>query len=62
MLAAEREQFRLGGSGLLALQIREEAAFDAEGKAVAAWLDYFTAWADFQAASAAGLPDPAPGS
>ena len=55
--AAEQERFRLGASDLLALQIREQAAFDAQVKAVDAVLDYETALADFRAASAEGVED-----
>lgn len=54
--AAEQELFRLGSSDLLAVQIREQAAFDAQSKAVEAFLDFFTAVADYRAAVAEGVP------
>jgi outer membrane protein TolC len=53
--AAEQELFRLGSSDLLAVQIREQAAFDAQSKAVEAYLAYYTALADLDAATAAGV-------
>jgi outer membrane protein TolC len=55
MRDVEAEQFRLGASDLLALQIREAAAFDAEKKAVEAFLDFYTALADYRAAVAEGV-------
>ncbi len=59
---AEQELFRLGSSDLLALQIREQAAFDARVTAVEAYLEYFSAEADYRAATAEGVewrrPDP----
>lgn len=51
--AAEQALFQAGSSDLLALQLREQAAFDARMKAVDAWLDAWSAWADWQAAVAA---------
>lgn len=59
---AERQRFQLGASDLLALQIREQAAFDAQTRAVDARLDYQKALADFRAAvalAAAPAPEPA---
>lgn len=55
---AEQERFRLGSSDLLALQIREQAAFDAQSKQVETFLDFFTALADYRAAIAADLEPP----
>jgi len=55
MRDVEAEQFRLGASDLLALQIREAAAFDAEKTAVEAFLDFYTALADYRAAVAEGV-------
>ncbi len=55
MRDVEAEQFRLGASDLLALQIREAAAFDAEKKAVEAFLEFYTALADYRAAVAEGV-------
>ena len=60
--AAEAEEFRLGSSDLLALQIREQAAFDAQKKAVDVLLDYFVSVADYRAAIALDLPELPPGS
>jgi outer membrane protein TolC len=60
--AAEQERFRLGDSDLLALQLREQAAFDAQLKAVDALLDFHTAVADYRAAIAEGLAPLQPGS
>lgn len=53
--AAEQELFRLGSSDLLSVQIREQSAFDAQSKAVEAYLTYYTALADLQAATAQGV-------
>lgn len=50
--AAEEERFRVGASDLLALQLREQAAFDAQSKAIQAYADFFIALADYQAAIA----------
>lgn len=58
---AEQERFRLGSSDLLALQIREQAAFDAQSKQVETYLDFFTALADYRAAIAADLEPPEDG-
>lgn len=55
---AEQERFRLGSSDLLALQIREQSAFDAQSKQVETYLDFFTALADYRAAIAADLEPP----
>lgn len=51
--AAEEALFQAGSSDLLALQLREQSAFDARMKAVDARLDAWRAWADWQAAVAA---------
>jgi len=53
--AGEEEQFRRGAADLLALQLREQAAFDAEILAVDALAEYFRAFADYRAATAADL-------
>jgi outer membrane protein TolC len=49
---AERERFRAGASDLLAVQIREQAAFDAQVLEVESRMDYFRALADLAAATA----------
>jgi len=54
--AGEDERFRRGASDLLALQIREQAAYDAEVTEVDAILEYFRSAADFRAATATDLP------
>jgi outer membrane protein TolC len=51
----ERERFEKGASDLLALQIREQAAFDARLLEVDARADFFRAKADFEAATAEAL-------
>lgn len=53
--AGEEERFRRGATDLLALQIREQATFDAEVLAVDATNEYFRALADYRAATAADL-------
>lgn len=53
--AGERERFEKGASDLLALQIREQAAFDARLMEVDARADFFRAKADFEAATAVAL-------
>ncbi len=59
--AGEEERFRRGAADLLALQIREQVAFEAEVLAVDAFGEYFRALADYRAAVAADLEDrPAP--
>lgn len=50
---AEKVRFEKGAVDLLALQIREQATFDAEVLAVEAAGDYFRAQADYRAATAA---------
>ncbi|MEJ2540812.1 MAG: TolC family protein, partial [Gemmatimonadota bacterium] len=60
MREVEAEQFRVGASDLLALQLREASAFDAEKKAVDAYLDFYTALADYRAAVAEGVILPPP--
>lgn len=57
--AAENERFAKGATDLLALQIREQTAFEAELAAVEASLEYFRALADFDAATALSAPVPA---
>lgn len=54
--AAETERFLQGATDLLALQLREQAAFEAELTAVDASLEYFRAQADLDAATAASAP------
>jgi len=54
--SAEEERFRRGAADLLALQLRELAAFEARTLAVDAQADFFRAQADFRAASAAEAP------
>jgi outer membrane protein TolC len=51
----ERERFEKGASDLLALQIREQAAFDARLLEVDARADFFRALADYEAATAQSL-------
>lgn len=53
--AAEAEKFRVGGSDLLALQLREQAAFDSHLQEVDALTEYFRALADYRAATAVDL-------
>jgi outer membrane protein TolC len=50
--AGERERFEKGASDLLALQIREQAAFDARLMEVDAKADFFRAVADYEASTA----------
>lgn len=52
---AEEERFRRGASDLLALQLREQAAFDAQTLAVEAYAEHFRALADYRAAVAVDL-------
>ncbi len=49
--AAEAERLRRGAADLLAVQIREQAAFDAQVSEVDALTEYFRAFADYQAAT-----------
>jgi outer membrane protein TolC len=49
--AAEAERLRRGAADLLAVQIREQAAFDAQVTEVDALTEYFRALADYQAAT-----------
>ncbi len=56
---AEEERFRRGATDLLALQLREQTAFDAEVLAVETLAEYFRALADYRAAIAADLAAPA---
>ncbi len=58
--AAEAERFTAGASDLLALQLREQAAFDAQVKVVDTRLKLHAALADWRAAIADGV-DLAPG-
>lgn len=53
--AGEEERFRRGASDLLALQLREQALFDAQIMEVDAYTEYFRALADYRAATAADL-------
>jgi outer membrane protein TolC len=55
LLSAEASRFDLGISDLLALQIREQAAFDARTLDVDAAADVFRALADYRAATASDL-------
>lgn len=50
--AAEAERLRRGATDLLALQLREQAAFDAQVMEVDALAEYFRALADYRAATA----------
>jgi outer membrane protein TolC len=50
---AENEKLKQGASDLLALQIREQATFDAKVLEVEALADYFRAEANYRAATAA---------
>lgn len=54
--AAEQERFNQGATDLLALQLREQAAFDAQTAAVEAAFEYFRAQADYRAAAALDVP------
>ncbi|SKA76029.1 Outer membrane protein TolC [Prosthecobacter debontii] len=54
--AAEQERLKEGATDLLALQIREQAAFDAQVLEVEAQAEYFRALANYKAAVAADLP------
>lgn len=53
---AENERFQQGASDLLALQIREQATFEAEILEIDALFAYFKALADYQAAVATDAP------
>jgi hypothetical protein len=50
---AETERFARGAADLLALQLREQAAFDAQVSAVDIDADCFRAQADYRAATVA---------
>lgn len=54
--AAENERLKQGATDLLALQIREQASFDARVLEVDAQADYFRAQANYRAAIAADAP------
>lgn len=54
--AAENERLKQGATDLLALQIREQATFDAKVLEVEAQAEYFRAQANFRAATAADAP------
>lgn len=54
--AAETERLKQGATDLLALQIREQASFDAQVLEVEAQAAYFKAQADYRAAVAADAP------
>lgn len=56
----ESEKFLQGASDLLALQIREQATFDARVLEIDARFNYFKALADYQAAVAADAPSHLP--
>lgn len=53
---AENERLKQGATDLLALQIREQATFDAQVLEVEAQADYFRAQANYRAAIAADAP------
>lgn len=53
---AENNRLKEGATDLLALQIREQAAFDAQVLEVEAQADYFRAYANYRAAVAADAP------
>jgi outer membrane protein TolC len=56
---AERERFRLGGSTLFLVNLREQAAVDAAVREVAAHNEYFRALAQYELATAMRLsPSP----
>ena len=55
--SAEEERFRRGATDLLALQIREQAAFDARTLSVDAAAEVFRAAADYRMATAEELTD-----
>jgi len=57
---AEEERFRRGATDLLALQLREQTAFDAQTLAVDALAEYFRAVADYQAATASAASGSTP--
>jgi outer membrane protein TolC len=54
--SAENERLKQGATDLLALQIREQATFDAQVLEVEAQADYFRAQANYRAAIAADAP------
>jgi outer membrane protein TolC len=56
---AENEKLEHGATDLLALQIREQATFDARVLEVDALLEHFRAEANYRAAVASDAPDPA---
>ncbi|MDZ7637330.1 MAG: TolC family protein [Bryobacterales bacterium] len=51
----EKDRFDLGDSTLFLVNLREQATFDAEVRAVSATEDYFRSFADYQAATAEAL-------
>lgn len=51
----EKDRFDLGDSTLFLVNLREQATFDAEVRAVSALEDYFRSWASYQAATAEAL-------
>jgi outer membrane protein TolC len=53
---AENEKIRQGAADLLALQIREQATFDAQVLEVDALNEYFRAQANYRAATAIDAP------
>lgn len=57
LLEAEDEKFRRGATDMLALQIREQAAFDARVMDVESRAEYFRALANYRAATAADAPE-----
>jgi outer membrane protein TolC len=53
---AEQDRFNQGATDLLALQLREQATFDAQTAEIEAAFEYFRAQADYRAAAALDLP------
>ena len=51
----EKDRFDLGDSTLFLVNLREQATFDAEVRAVSALEDYFRAYAGYQASTAEPL-------
>ena len=60
LAAGERDRLELGTSTVFMVNLREQAAFEAELKALAALLDYFQSLAEFRAAIGLGQLDDRP--
>lgn len=58
LVEAERDRFSAGASDLLAVQIREQAAYEAEILEVDSATDFFRAQADLAAATGTSVPPP----